>query len=99
MWEKCLRGHRSAGASNARRRDQSQDIDSARDLSSRLADTRFVAIERSDHFIHIDAPDQWAEEVAKFEASLPEWAVSIRGEAGIDLESCLTAFLSFLIKN
>jgi pimeloyl-ACP methyl ester carboxylesterase len=52
--------------------DQSQDIDSARDLSSRLADTRFVAIEGSDHFIHIDAPDQWVDEVAKFVASLPE---------------------------
>lgn len=51
--------------------DQSQDINSARELSSRLADTRFVAIEGSDHFIHIDAPDQWTEEVAKFVESLP----------------------------
>jgi 2-hydroxymuconate-semialdehyde hydrolase len=51
-------------------RDQSQDIDSARALSSRLADTRFVAIERSDHHIHIEALDQWLEEVAKFVESL-----------------------------
>lgn len=51
--------------------DQSQDIESARELSSRLADTRFVAIKGSDHFIHIDAPDQWAEEVAKFVESIP----------------------------
>jgi pimeloyl-ACP methyl ester carboxylesterase len=50
--------------------DQSQDIDSARELSSRLADTRFVAIEGSDHHVHIDAPDRWAEEVAAFVASL-----------------------------
>ena len=50
--------------------DQSQDIDTARELSSRLADTRFVAIEGSDHHVHIDAPDQWAEEVATFVASL-----------------------------
>lgn len=52
--------------------DQSQEIDSARDLSSRLSDTRFVAIEGSDHFIHIDEPDQWVDEVTKFMASLPE---------------------------
>lgn len=52
-------------------RDQSQDIDSARMLSSRLADTRFVTIEGSGHHVHIDSPDQWAEEVAKFAASLP----------------------------
>ena len=35
--------------------DQAQSIDDARELSSRLADTRFVAIEGSDHFIHINA--------------------------------------------
>jgi pimeloyl-ACP methyl ester carboxylesterase len=52
--------------------DRSQDIDSARDLSSRLADTRFVAIDGSDHFIHIDAPQQWIDEVVKFTADLPE---------------------------
>ena len=51
--------------------DQSQEIDSARELSSRLADTRFVAIEGSDHFIHIDNPDQWIVEVTKFVESLP----------------------------
>ncbi|MCK5364772.1 MAG: alpha/beta hydrolase, partial [Gammaproteobacteria bacterium] len=43
--------------------DKSQTIESARELSSRLADTRFVAFEGSDHFIHIEAPDQWADEV------------------------------------
>ena len=50
--------------------DQSQDIDSARALSSRLADTRFVAIEGSDHHIHIEAPDQWVEAVTTFVESL-----------------------------
>ena len=46
--------------------DKSQTIESARELSSRLADTRFVVFEASDHFIHIEAPDQWAEEVSTF---------------------------------
>jgi pimeloyl-ACP methyl ester carboxylesterase len=50
--------------------DQSQDIDSARELSSRLADTRFVAIEGSDHHVHIEVPDPWVEAVTKFVASL-----------------------------
>ena len=50
--------------------DKSQDIDSARALSPRLADTRFVAIEGSDHHIHFDAPDQWLEEVTAFAESL-----------------------------
>jgi pimeloyl-ACP methyl ester carboxylesterase len=50
--------------------DKSQTIDSARELSSRLVDTRFVAIEGSDHFIHIEAPDQWVEEVTTFVESL-----------------------------
>jgi 2-hydroxymuconate-semialdehyde hydrolase len=50
--------------------DQSQDIDSARELSSRLADTRFVTIEGSDHHVHIEAPNQWVEAVTKFVASL-----------------------------
>lgn len=50
--------------------DQSQDIDSARELSSRLTDTRFVAIEGSDHHVHIEAPDPWVEAVTKFVASL-----------------------------
>ena len=50
--------------------DQSQAIDSARELSARLADTRFVAIEGSDHYIHIGAPDLWVEEVTKFVKTL-----------------------------
>ena len=50
--------------------DQAQSIDSARELSSRLADTRFVAIEGSDHFIHINAPDQWLAAVTTFVESL-----------------------------
>lgn len=50
--------------------DQAQSIDSARELSSRLADTRFVAIEGSDHFIHIEAPDQWLAAVTTFVESL-----------------------------
>ena len=50
--------------------DQSQDIESARALSSRIADTRFVAIEGSDHHVHIDAPERWLEEVTAFAANL-----------------------------
>lgn len=50
--------------------DESQSIDSARQLSSRLSDTRFVAIKGSDHHIHIEAPERWAEEIAKFADSL-----------------------------
>lgn len=50
--------------------DQAQSIDSARELSSRLADTRFVEIEGSNHFIHIQAPDQWLEAVTTFVESL-----------------------------
>ena len=50
--------------------DQAQSIDDARELSSRLADTRFVAIEGSDHFIHINAPDQWLAAVTTFLGSL-----------------------------
>jgi len=50
--------------------DKSQTIDSARALSSRLADTRFVAFEGTDHFIHIDEPDQWVNEVTTFVESL-----------------------------
>ncbi len=50
--------------------DKSQTIESARELSSRMADTRFVAFEGSDHFIHIEAPDQWAAEVSTFVENL-----------------------------
>jgi pimeloyl-ACP methyl ester carboxylesterase len=50
--------------------DKSQTIESARELSSRLADTRFVAFEGSDHSIHIEAPDQWADEVTTFVENL-----------------------------
>jgi pimeloyl-ACP methyl ester carboxylesterase len=39
--------------------DKSIPIDAARVLSSRLADTRFLAIEGSDHHVPIDAPDQF----------------------------------------
>jgi pimeloyl-ACP methyl ester carboxylesterase len=51
--------------------DESIPIDAARDLSSRLANTRLVAIEGSGHFVHIDARDRWVEEVTKFVESLP----------------------------
>ena len=51
--------------------DESIPIDAARDLTSRLADARFVPIKGSGHDIHIDAPDQWAEEVLAFVATLP----------------------------
>ena len=50
--------------------DRSQTIESARELSSRMADTRFVAFEGSYHFIHIEAPDQWADEVSTFVENL-----------------------------
>lgn len=46
--------------------DKSQAIESARELSSRLADTRFVTIEGSDHHIHNGAPGQWLETVTTF---------------------------------
>lgn len=52
--------------------DSSIPIEAARDLSARIADSRFVAIEGSDHFIHIDAPEQWIEEVTEFVDGLPE---------------------------
>ncbi len=51
--------------------DASIPIDAARDVSSRIADSRFVAVENSDHFIHVDAPDRWLEEVTKFVEALP----------------------------
>ena len=51
--------------------DASIPIEAARDVSSRIADARFVAIANSDHFIHIDAPDQWIDEVVNFVESLP----------------------------
>lgn len=52
--------------------DTSIPIDAARDLSTRIADSRFVAIENSDHFIHIEAPDQWIEEVTRFVETLSD---------------------------
>lgn len=51
--------------------DTSIPIDAARDVSSRIANARFVPIENSDHFIHIEAPDQWLLEVTTFVDSLP----------------------------
>jgi 2-hydroxymuconate-semialdehyde hydrolase len=51
--------------------DESIPIDAARDLTSRLVDARFVAIDGSSHDVHIDAPDRLAEEVAAFVATLP----------------------------
>lgn len=51
--------------------DKSQNIDAARALTSHFADTRFVAIKGSDHHVHIEAPDQWVEEVTTFVESLP----------------------------
>lgn len=50
--------------------DQSQTIESARGLSPRIADTRFIAIEGSDHHTHIEAPEQWLEAVTSFLESL-----------------------------
>ena len=46
--------------------DKSITIQSARDLSLRLVDTRFATFEGADHSIHIEAPDRWIEEVTTF---------------------------------
>jgi pimeloyl-ACP methyl ester carboxylesterase len=51
--------------------DVSIPIEAARGLTARLPDARFVAIEGSSHDVHIDAPEQLAEEVAAFVATLP----------------------------
>lgn len=51
--------------------DASIPIEAAKDLSPRIANATFVGIEGSDHFIHIDAPDRWIEEIVKFIESLP----------------------------
>jgi len=50
--------------------DRSQTIESAQGLSSRIANSRFVAIEGSDHHTHIEAPDLWLEAVTSFLESL-----------------------------
>ena len=50
--------------------DESIPIRAARALSSRLSDTRFVAVDGSSHDVHIDAPDRLAEEVTAFVATL-----------------------------
>ncbi|MDH3307015.1 MAG: alpha/beta hydrolase [Acidimicrobiia bacterium] len=52
--------------------DTAIPIEAARDISSRITDSRFVAIPASDHHVHIDAPDRWTEEVTNFAASLPD---------------------------
>lgn len=49
--------------------DRPQTIESAREFSSRLADTRLVAIEGSDHHTHIEAPEQWLDAVTSFLSS------------------------------
>jgi pimeloyl-ACP methyl ester carboxylesterase len=51
--------------------DESIPIGAAQNLTSRLADARFVAIDGSSHDVHIDAPDRVAEEVGSFVATLP----------------------------
>jgi pimeloyl-ACP methyl ester carboxylesterase len=50
--------------------DESIPIEAARALNPRLHDARFVAVEGSSHDVHIDAPEQLAEEVAAFVATL-----------------------------
>lgn len=50
--------------------DESIPIEAARALTSRLRDSRFVAIDGSSHDVHVDAPDRLAEEVAAFVATL-----------------------------
>ena len=51
--------------------DKSIPIAAAQELTSRLVDARFVAVDGSSHDVHIDAPDRLAEEVTSFIASLP----------------------------
>jgi pimeloyl-ACP methyl ester carboxylesterase len=51
--------------------DESIPIDAARNLTSRLVDSRFVAVNGSSHDVHIDAPGRLADEVAAFVATLP----------------------------
>jgi pimeloyl-ACP methyl ester carboxylesterase len=51
--------------------DESIPIDAARNLTSRLDDARFVAVDGSSHDVHIDAPGRLADEVAAFVATLP----------------------------
>jgi 2-hydroxymuconate-semialdehyde hydrolase len=50
--------------------DQSISIDAGRQLGSRLADSRFVAVSESGHHVHLDSPGRLAEEVVAFVASL-----------------------------
>lgn len=51
--------------------DESIPIEAARSLTERLPNARFVTIEGASHDVHIDAPDQLADEVAAFVATLP----------------------------
>ena len=50
--------------------DESIPIEAARSLTPRLADAHFVAVEGASHDVHVDAPDQLAEEVTAFVATL-----------------------------
>ena len=50
--------------------DESIPIDAARDLTKRLRDARFIAVNGSSHDVHIDAPDRLAQAVAAFVATL-----------------------------
>ena len=45
-------------------------IDAGRQLGSRLADSRFVAVSESGHHVHLDSPGRLAEEVVAFVAAL-----------------------------
>lgn len=51
--------------------DESIPIEAPRDPSSRIADSRLVAIDGSDHSFHIDASDWWIEEVSSLAETLP----------------------------
>jgi 2-hydroxymuconate-semialdehyde hydrolase len=50
--------------------DESIPISAGQQLGSRLANSRFAAVSGSGHHVHIDAPDQLAEEVVAFAAEL-----------------------------
>jgi pimeloyl-ACP methyl ester carboxylesterase len=50
--------------------DQSIPIDAGRQLGSRLANSRFVAVSESGHHVHIDSPGRLADEVIAFVAAL-----------------------------
>ena len=52
--------------------DGSIPVGAARKVASRISNSRFVAFENSGHFIHIDEPDRWIDEVTTFVEELAD---------------------------